>query len=152
MASVDAIATPSFKPPQAQHFPLWSDAIKVPVAHEFILNAKRGGVHGISWMIDGHVWPEGKAYELKTGKFTRLRINNKSSRLHPMHLHGQFFKVIARNAEQVEENFWRDTVLIGPKESIDIALVPMDKGLWANHCHILEHAEADMMSTIIVKD
>jgi hypothetical protein len=47
-----------------------------------------------------------------------------------MHLHGQFFRVIARNGLKVEELFWRDTVLIGPKESIDIALVPMDKGVW----------------------
>lgn len=69
-----------------------------------------------------------------------------------MHLHGQFFRVIARNGLKVEELFWRDTVLIGPKESIDIALVPMDKGVWANHCHILEHAEAGMMSTILVKE
>ena len=53
---------------------------------------------------------------------------------------------------KVEADFWQDTVLIGPKESIDIGLVPMDKGVWAHHCHILEHAESGMMSTIIVKE
>ncbi|OQK17718.1 copper oxidase [Methyloprofundus sedimenti] len=152
VASAEPIATPSFKSPQAQHFPLWSDALKIPVEHEFTLDARRGGVYGISWMIDDKVWLEGKAYELQSGKFTRLRINNKSSRLHPMHLHGQFFKVIAKNRQKVEENFWRDTVLVGPKESVDIGIVPMDKGLWANHCHILEHAESGMMSTIMVKE
>ncbi len=152
VASAEPVATPSFKSPQAKHFPLWSNALKIPVGHEFILDAKRGGVYGISWMIDDKVWPEGKAYELQSGKFTRLRINNKSSRLHPMHLHGQFFKVIAKNGEKIEENFWRDTVLVGPKESVDIGLVPVDKGLWANHCHILEHAESGMMSTIMVKE
>ncbi|MGZ8144000.1 MAG: multicopper oxidase domain-containing protein [Methylosarcina sp.] len=41
--------------------------------------------------------------------------------------------------------------MIGPKQSVDIGLVPMDKGLWANHCHILEHAESGMMSTIKVE-
>ena len=150
--SAAAVVTPVFKAPQARHFPLWSDALKILVEHEFILNAKRGGAYGISWTIDDKAWPEGKPYELKAGKFTRLRMTNKSSRLHPMHLHGQFFRVIARNGLKVEELFWRDTVLIGPKESIDIALVPMDKGVWANHCHILEHAEAGMMSTILVKE
>ena len=67
-----------------------------------------------------------------------------------MHLHGQFFKVIAKNGRVVQENFWRDTVLIGPKQSIDIGLIPLDKGLWLNHCHILEHAEAGMMTVINV--
>lgn len=152
VASAEPVATPSFKSPQAKYFPQWSDALKIPVAHDFILDAKRGGVYGISWMIDDKVWPEGKAYELQSGKFTRLRINNKSSRIHPMHLHGQFFKVIAKNGKKVEENYWRDTVLVGPKESVDIGLVPVDKGLWANHCHILEHAESGMMSTIMVKE
>ena len=71
--------------------------------------------------------------------------------MHPMHLHGQFFKVITRNGITVHENYWRDTVLLGRKETVDIALIPMDKGLWAHHCHILEHAEAGMMSVIKVR-
>jgi FtsP/CotA-like multicopper oxidase with cupredoxin domain len=68
-----------------------------------------------------------------------------------MHLHGQFFKLLAVNGQPAQENSWRDTVLVGPKESVDIGLVPIDKGLWALHCHILEHAEAGMMITIGVK-
>ena len=151
VAAEGAVEPPLFKSPQAKHFPQWAAAIDAPVKHEFILNARRGGEYGISWMINDHAWPEGKPYELVADKFIRLRFNNKTSRLHPMHLHGQFFKVIAVNGEKVEENFWRDTVLIGPRESVDIGLIPMDKGEWANHCHILEHAEAGMMSTIVVK-
>ena len=77
--------------------------------------------------------------------------NNKSTKLQTINLNGQLFKVISVNCEKVEENYWRDTVLIAPKESVDIGLVPMDKGLWANHCHILEHAESGMMSTIRVQ-
>ena len=67
-----------------------------------------------------------------------------------MHLHGQFFKVIARNGQKVEENYWRDTVLLKRKETVDIGIIPLDIGLWANHCHILEHAEAGMMTTVRV--
>ena len=32
----------------------------------------------------------------------------------------------------------------------DIGLVPEDPGLWMMHCHILEHAEAGMMTTLEV--
>ncbi len=151
VSSEQAVDTPSFNPPRAEHFPEWSDAYLAPIEHNFILDAKRGGKYGISWTIDDKAWPDHQTYQLQSGKFTRLRITNNSPRLHPMHLHGQFFKRIAIDGEPVEENFWRDTVLIGPKESTDIVLIPLDKGIWANHCHILEHAEAGMMTTIEVK-
>ena len=144
------VVTPEFETPKAVHFPQWTEASKIPVFHEFVLNAKRGGAYGIQWTIDNKAWPETEAYELKAGQFYKLRFNNKSPRLHPMHLHGQFFKVIARNGQPVEENFWRDTVLLRRKETIDIGIIPLDIGLWANHCHILEHAEAGMMSTVRV--
>ena len=151
IAADEAVVTPKFEIPKAVHFPQWDNAFKIPVFHEFLLNAKRGGPYGIQWTIDNNAWPDTREYELQAGQFYKLRFNNKSPRLHPMHLHGQFFKVIARNGQIVEENFWRDTVLLKRKESVDLALIPLDKGLWANHCHILEHAEAGMMSTIRVK-
>lgn len=145
------VKTPAFEPPKAAHFPAWTEALAVPVAHEFILDAERGGPYGISWSIDGKTGHENLAATLPYGKFSRLRFTNQSGRLHPMHLHGQFFKVLARDGEPAQENFWRDTLLIGPKQSVDVGLVPLDKGLWANHCHILEHAEAGMMSTLKVE-
>ena len=55
------------------------------------------------------------------------------------------------NGEPVIENFWRDTVLVGSKQSVDIAMIPLDHGIWVNHCHILEHAEAGMMNTLEVR-
>ncbi|MGZ8200768.1 MAG: multicopper oxidase family protein, partial [Methylosarcina sp.] len=143
--------TPVFDPPKAVHFPAWANALEAPLAHEFLLNAERGGPYGITWTIDGKAGHENLAAELPFGQFSRLRFTNRSGRLHPMHLHGQFFKLLAVDGQPAQENFWRDTILIGPKQSVDIGLVPMDKGLWANHCHILEHAESGMMSTIKVE-
>ncbi|MGR8940568.1 MAG: multicopper oxidase family protein [Gammaproteobacteria bacterium] len=145
------VKTPDFEPLKAAHFPKWTQALAVPLTHEFILNAQRGGDYGITWTIDGKAGHENLAATLPYGKFSRLRFTNKSGRLHPMHLHGQFFKLLAVDGESVEENFWRDTVLIGPKQSVDVGLVPIDRGMWAVHCHILEHAEAGMMSTIKVE-
>ena len=147
----ELVKMPEFDFPKAKSFPLWADAINQPVAHEFLLNAKRGGAYGIQWTINNNAWPETSNTVLRAGQFYKLRFNNKSPRLHPMHLHGQFFKVIARNGQQVEENYWRDTVLLRRKETVDIGIIPLDKGLWANHCHILEHAEAGMMSVIRVE-
>lgn len=147
----DAVKTPDFEAPIAQQFPQWLDAINVPLTHEYILNGRRGGRYGITWTIDNQAWPNVNPKKLKTGEFVRLRFNNKSPRLHPMHIHGQFFKVLARDGEPVIENYWRDTVLVGPKQTIDIGMIPLDNGIWVNHCHILEHAEAGMMNSIEVR-
>lgn len=146
-----SVKTPTFPSPKARHFPEWDKAMNAPLEHEFILNAKRGGPYGISWTIDDRTGHDHPLIELKSGHFSRLRFTNKSGRLHPMHLHGQFFKLLAIDDQAAHENFWRDTILIGPKSSVDIGLVPIDKGVWANHCHILEHAEAGMMSTVKVE-
>jgi len=146
-----AVETPRFQTPQAAHFPDWGKAAEAPVAHEYLFDAVRGGPYGIAWRINGQAWPDSTETELKSGRFHRLRLTNESSRLHPMHLHGQFFRLLARDGKPVDERFWRDTILIGPEESVDIGLVPLDKGRWANHCHILEHAEAGMMSVVRVK-
>lgn len=146
-----AVKTPVFVSPKAGHFPTWSQALSAPITHEFLLNAERGGPYGITWTIDGKAGHENLAAVLPYGKFSRLRFANQSGRLHPMHLHGQFFRLLAVDGQPAQENFWRDTILVGPKQSVDIGLVPMDKGLWANHCHILEHAESGMMSTIKVE-
>ena len=81
----------------------------------------------------------------------RVRFQNDSARLHPMHIHGQFFKVIARNGKPAGEPYFRDTVLLRRKESIDVGMDPYDWGKWMLHCHILEHAEAGMMTLVEVE-
>jgi len=87
---------------------------------------------------------------LARGAFSRLHFTNESPRIHPIHTHGMFFRLLARNGAPVDEPFFRDTVLIHPREEIDVGVVPTDAGTWMMHCHILEHAEAGMMTTIAV--
>lgn len=151
VADQEPVVTPDFEAPYAHQFPQWLDAVDVPVTHEYRLNGRRGGPYGITWTIDGKAWPEADRQPFKAGQFVRLRFNNQSPRLHPMHIHGQFFKVITRNGQPVNENLWRDTVLVGPRQALDIGMIPFDYGVWVNHCHILEHAEAGMMTSIAVK-
>ncbi len=127
----------------------------------FRLASRSGGPYGIVCTIDGQVYRHEAvgqgghgehpvAATLTLGKWVRLRFWNDSFRLHPMHLHGVFFRVVARDGRPVAEGHWRDTVLLRPKETVDIALLPRDPGLWMMHCHILEHAESGMMSLFAV--
>jgi len=105
--------------------------------------ARRAGLHPatITGILD----------RLERGGWVRLRFVNASYRLHPIHLHGMYFRLLARNGAPVDEPFFRDTVLVHSQETIDIGLVPLDPGKWMMHCHILEHAEAGMMTLFEVR-
>jgi FtsP/CotA-like multicopper oxidase with cupredoxin domain len=154
----DAADTPDFASPAAAHVPRWPAADERPADARIALNARMGGPYGIEWTLNGEVMRhDGDAhdhhhapYTLRRGRWAKLRFVNESARLHPMHIHGQFFKVLARDGRAVEERHWRDTVLVRPRETVDVGLVPLDLGLWMLHCHILEHAESGMMTLVEV--
>lgn len=145
------IAATQFDTPKATQFPDWTNTQTSRVDKEYRLNARRGGQFGIEWTINDKAYPDYDPITLKKGQFNVIRFTNESYRLHPMHLHGQFFKVLSRNGRLVDEPYLQDTVLIHSQETVDIGLVPLDEGVWANHCHALEHAESGMMTVVEVK-
>ncbi|WP_438016689.1 multicopper oxidase family protein [Sorangium sp. So ce315] len=169
LASIDvsqgaAVQTPVFPSPATAHVPAWRDTDSIAPRSEYVLAARRGGELGIEWTLNGaaarHAHDieaasgDGHAHEiaaLPRGAFSKLRFVNDSGRLHPIHLHGMFFKVLSRDGRPADEPFFRDTVLVHPREAVDIGVVPLDEGRWMLHCHILEHAEAGMMSLLDVK-
>ncbi len=126
----------------------------------FRLAARPGGPFGIEWTINDRAYRHEEehhaahevAARLPLGRWARLRFANDSYRLHPMHIHGLFFRVLARDGRPVEEGHWRDTVLLHPKQTIDVAALARDPGLWMMHCHILEHAESGMMTLLEVRE
>ncbi len=161
IVSGDVVKVPNFEYPDNPKVPNWVGADNLSVDKEYRLNArirpasKKNKISGmgmgqIEWTINWKAYPEYDPVKLKFGKFNLIRFTNESSRLHPMHLHGQFFKVVARDGKPAKEDFFRDTVLVYPKQVVDIALVPLDKGHWVSHCHILEHAESGMMTVVNV--
>jgi FtsP/CotA-like multicopper oxidase with cupredoxin domain len=75
---------------------------------------------------------------------------NETAWHHPMHLHGHSFRVLSRNGEPTRHKEWQDTVLLAPRERVEIALVADNPGNWMFHCHILEHQEGGMMGVIRV--
>jgi FtsP/CotA-like multicopper oxidase with cupredoxin domain len=118
-----------------------------------------GGMHGMMgggsmWAINGmavmdddmrHMKP---VLTLTRGESYVLAIDNQTAWYHPMHTHGHSFRVITRNGKPTKYREWRDTVLIPPREKVDIAFVADNPGDWMFHCHILDHQEGGMMSII----
>jgi FtsP/CotA-like multicopper oxidase with cupredoxin domain len=87
---------------------------------------------------------------LARGRSYVLAVNNETAWWHPMHLHGHAFRVISRNGVATRFREWRDTVLMAPREKVEIAFVADNPGDWMFHCHILEHQESGMMGVIRV--
>ena len=85
------------------------------------------------------------------------------SMAHPIHLHGQQFRVLSRTQTDrdsdsyntVKDGFigngWKDTVLVMPGEEIEI-IKPFEDytGLFLYHCHNLEHEDMGMMRNFYV--
>ncbi len=163
----------TFPYPINPRIPDWNEAFDLPIDKLYVLDRRMvprsqavykdeisssntggmgmmGGM-AVEWTINGKAYPDFDPVSLKFGEFNKIRFKNNSPNYHPMHLHGQFFKLVARNGKKVNEGFFRDTVLVAPKETVDIALVPLDKGRWLSHCHILEHADAGMMTVVEVE-
>ena len=145
------VETPVFQPPKIKDFIPAETFTNVAVSKTWDLNAVRGGKFGIGWAMNRRLWPEADKAGFKIGRPIKIRFTNSSSRLHPMHLHGVFFRVLEVNGEPAAEPFTRDTVLVGPRESIVIGLIPEHEGIWLAHCHIQSHAESGMMTTITVE-
>jgi FtsP/CotA-like multicopper oxidase with cupredoxin domain len=149
----ESISAPAFESPAHGHVPSWKGADAIPPVQSYDINAERGGPFGIAWTLNGEAYSDHPAHPgsaLPLGTFAKLRFRNLTYRLHPIHIHGMFFKVLARNGAPVDEPFWRDTALVHAQETMDVGMVPLDAGRWMLHCHVLEHAEAGMMTTVEV--
>jgi FtsP/CotA-like multicopper oxidase with cupredoxin domain len=77
-----------------------------------------------------------------------LAIVNETAWWHPMHLHGHSFRILKRNGSSIPHNLWGDTVLVPPKETVEVAFVADNPGDWMIHCHITDHQVSGLMAVI----
>src|SRR6185295_2849004 len=110
----ESVSAPArFASPAAGLVPAWREALALPVTKQFRLNARRGGEYWIEGTINGeafhHAGAAGgeaggqagrqhvhgaapPALVMRRGAFQHLQFVNESYRLHPIHLHGMFFR------------------------------------------------------------
>ncbi|SDE84177.1 Multicopper oxidase with three cupredoxin domains (includes cell division protein FtsP and spore coat protein CotA) [Paracoccus isoporae] len=84
---------------------------------------------------------------LSRGETARIRMTNDTIFPHAMHLHGMHFR--ERKADGSLGPL-RDTVLVMPNETTEIAFVADNPGKWLLHCHMLGHAASGMTNWIMV--
>jgi len=95
--------------------------------------------------INGKAFPDTEMITVKKGERVRLRIIAIGQFIHPMHLHGVPFKIIATDGHAVPEaaQLTKDTVNVAPGERYDIEFVATETGQWMLHCHIPHHTTND---------
>lgn len=118
------------------------------------MGAMMGGMHsGKIWFVNG-VAATGHIMDpmliLTKDRSHVIAMTNATAWHHPIHLHGHSFRVLSRNGTPTKHREWQDTVLMAPRERVEIAFVADNPGDWMFHCHILEHQAAGMMGVIRV--
>jgi FtsP/CotA-like multicopper oxidase with cupredoxin domain len=90
----------------------------------------------------------------RQGDVVKLRLINRRESFHamqhPIHFHGQRFLVVSQNGVPTTNHVWKDTILLPVGTTADILLDLSNPGSWMVHCHISEHLEAGMMTTLHV--
>ena len=97
----------------------------------------------LGYTINGKGFPATLPIVAKQGERIRIRYMNEGLQIHPMHLHGIFQTVIAKDGFPLPQPYRSDTVLVAPGERVDVLVDATELGAWAFHCHILTHAETE---------
>ncbi len=92
--------------------------------------------------INGKAYPETETIRMRVGETIKLRfIGTNNNFVHPMHVHGGPFTVVARDGYVLAEaaRFEADTVNVGPGQRYDVIWKARMPGKWLVHCHIPHH-------------
>ena len=99
--------------------------------------------HGMAWSFNGIAgMPHEPLFRVPRDTPVRVRLVNDTAWPHGIHLHGHHF----RRIDGAKQGPLRDTILLERTETAEIAFVADNPGDWMIHCHMLDHAEAGMMS------
>lgn len=113
------------------------------------------GDGALGYTLNGKGFPATAPIVVKKGQKVLVRILNEGLQLHPMHLHGFDFQIIAQDGKYVAP-YTRDTLTVAPGERYDIVFTATKEGIWPFHCHVLSHVESEhgmhgMVTAVIVQ-
>ena len=102
-------------------------------------------------VINGKSWPYTERLEYTAGTEVRWRWINASAQVHPMHMHGSYFRVDAIGDGETDAVFpaaqrkMVATQLMAIGSTMTTHWQPSEPGRWLFHCHILTHISPDTM-------
>jgi FtsP/CotA-like multicopper oxidase with cupredoxin domain len=96
--------------------------------------------------INGRAYPSTDVIHMKVGQSVKLRfIGTSNNFIHPMHVHGGPFTVVARDGVTLSSSarYEADTINLGSGQRYDVIWPARRPGKWLIHCHIPHHTEND---------
>lgn len=110
-------------------------------------------------VINGRSWPHTERVQHTVGDTVRWRIINGSADLHPMHLHGFYFRIDGRGDGTRDTTYADSARGMAVTESMqggstrNIVWIPERAGNWLFHCHVPEHFGArGPLGTMLQRD
>ncbi len=95
--------------------------------------------YDLVWALNGVAgMPVEPLFNAERGRTVAVKLVNGGRWPHAMHFHGHHFR------ETKEDAPWRDTILLGPQETKEVAFIADNPGRWMLHCHMLEHQAGGM--------
>jgi len=95
------------------------------------------------FVINGRSWPHTDRLVYEKGETVRWRVVNASADVHPMHLHGFYYRVHRRGDGRADSALARselvNTERMMPGQTVGLSWVPDRLGNWLFHCHVPEH-------------
>lgn len=80
--------------------PLGFDPLRPTEKFDFVIGRRPGfvkGRPGLWWTVNGHMYPDVPMFMVVEGDVVRMKIENNSGTVHPMHLHGHHVVVLSRS-------------------------------------------------------
>ena len=113
--------------------------IGVTVSQELPMVLNDAGAIGLT--LNGKSFPATSPTIASRGDWVLVHYMNEGLQVHPMHLHGLPQMVVAKDGFPLATPETMDTVLVAPGERYSVLVHATEPGVWAWHCHILNHAE-----------
>ncbi len=124
------------------------------IAAEIPMVLNDAGTIGLS--LNGKSFPATEPYVFNEGDWILVHYYNEGLQIHPMHPHQFPMLAVAKDGIPLEHPYWSDTLTVAPGERYSVLMHLNRKGVWAWHCHILNHVERDegmfgMVTALIVQ-
>ncbi|MES2255564.1 MAG: DUF4396 domain-containing protein [Pseudomonadota bacterium] len=137
-------------------------ADEVPADHDYVLELQEwlmregltypampmdGGMANY-FTINGKAYPATDTIHMKVGETLKVRfIGTSTGFIHPMHIHGGPFEVVAIDGQTLAPSarYKADTIEVGPGQRYDVIWQARNPGKWLIHCHIPHHTTNNNM-------
>ena len=97
-----------------------------------------------SWMINGKSYPNTDTIMLRQGKRYRLKMMNRSTDDHPLHLHRHTFEVTNLNGAPLS-GLNKDVVMVPANTAAEVDFTANNPGATLFHCHMQSHMDFGFM-------